>query len=94
MTVREASWTPDDLASALASRRAAREPRNAFGIPLTEATDPDLQDQWEVPLPKRDIPTAKLRKAQETRKKRYPDEDPSSLLWNVRRKGQSPPITK
>lgn len=91
MTVSEPVWTPDDLAVALASRRASQEPRNAHGILLSEATDPELQEQWEVPLPKRLYPDAKLRKAQADRRKRFPDEDERALIWNVRRK--EPPIT-
>lgn len=93
VAVSEPVWLPDDLAVALASRRAAHAPRNGQGVLLSEATDPDLADKWHVPLPKRDNSLAKLRRAQEDRKKRYPNEDQSSLLWNVRLK-DSPPITK
>jgi hypothetical protein len=90
VTVSEPRWLPDDLAVALAARRAAREPRNGQGVPISQATDPALADRWHVPLPKRDNSLAKLRRTQEDRRKRYPDEDPSALLWRVQLKDQAP----
>lgn len=85
VTVSEPLWTPDDIAVALASRHAQNAPRGPHGLLLSEATDPAFHDQWVVPLPKRDFALKKQNEAQALRRKQYPDEDASSLLWKVSR---------
>lgn len=40
ITVREPEYTSDDLRLLVASRREDQIPRNRFGVPLKDATDP------------------------------------------------------
>lgn len=84
VTAQESEWSQGDVDALIASRRAAQAPRGQHGRLLSEATDPALSDRWEVPLPKRDFAAAKLHAAQAKRRKDYPSEDASALLWTVR----------
>ena len=90
VTVHEPRFTATDKALLLASRRDERA-RGSHGLPLSETTDPSLQNEWEVPLPTTDFAQAKLNAAKESYQKRkdageiLPDLD--SLLWRVERRG-------
>lgn len=66
-----------------------RRPRNKLGIAISEATDPELQYDWEAGLPTTDFAAKKLAEAKTAYEKAYPDADMSSLLWRVERRSAS-----
>lgn len=69
----------------LADYYEQREPKNAHGIPLSEATDPDNALGFVVPYPRRDYAAQAATRARKQYEKDYPHDDPSSLLWRVDR---------
>lgn len=83
VTVREAEFSRADVALLLASRRAARVPRNRLGIPFAEATDPARQYDWEVPLPVTDFTVRKLNAETAAYRKSFPDADMDSLIFTT-----------
>jgi len=88
ISTREPEFSERDRLMILAQRRADDVPRNAYGIPVSEAIDPANRDAFEVPLPDMDFPAATLARAQKKYSKTYPDADMDSLRWSVRRKSQ------
>lgn len=90
VTVTESRFTPDEVTVLLASRRAEQERRGAHGHPLSESTsrdaDPssfDAKYRYRVPSPTVDYAARALAQAQAERRKAYPNEDQSALLWRV-----------
>lgn len=90
VTVREAEWSPDDVALLIASRRDERVRRGPHGYTLEEATDPANQFAWDAGKPRKDWIMAAMQKAQEL----YFTENPSargdrSLIWEPKRRQSS-----
>lgn len=91
VTVSEPEFSADDLALLISSRRAERAPRGPHGVLLSEATNPDLQGEWEVPLPIQDFVEKKLKTVKDAYHKQYGDTAPAGLIWRVSRRAQSGP---
>jgi hypothetical protein len=85
ITVREPEYTPQDQALMVADWYEQREPKNGYGIPITEATDPANAQAFVVPYPRRDFAAQAAGRARKQYEKDYPHDDPSSLLWRVER---------
>lgn len=83
MTTREPEYDEGDRAALFAARDEERAPRGRHGILISEATDPDKQYRWKVPLPTLDFAQAELDKAKKRYLKAYPDADADALLWRV-----------
>jgi hypothetical protein len=90
VTVREAEFTPDEVATLLASRRADNAPRGDHGVLLSEATDPandpssrKATGRFVVPPPSVDFAALALKTAKDAWKKNWPDDD-RPLLWPVK----------
>lgn len=87
VTLREAEYSPEDVAALVESRRAEHVRRGPHGIPLTEAMDPANQFEFEATGPKRDFALYALHHKQEAYFKENPSArgDPS-LVFSVRRR--------
>lgn len=83
MQVPEPRFTRREVDLLLESRRLEREPRGSHGFRLSEATDPKNRGKWVVPPPVTDYAEAVVAVAKAARRKQYPDEDQSALLWRV-----------
>lgn len=56
------------------------------GLPIEEVTDPDNQFAFEVDaLPTVDFAARALKKAQDDYFKKWPQAEPSTVLWRLRR---------
>ena len=86
-TVREAEFTPDEVASLLASRRAANVKRGPHGYPISVATDPANQFAFAPAKPVRDWAMVAMATAQKQWYAEHPEDkgDPS-LVWNVEKR--------
>lgn len=83
--MREAEFTPGEVASLLASRRAENARRGPHGYTIAEATDPANQGKFRVDLPLKDFAMDKLTREQERYFNQYPSaKGDTSLIWNVR----------
>lgn len=92
VTVREAEFSPEDVAALVESRRAEMVKRGPHGIPLTEAMDPANQFAFEAVGPSKDWAMDALHRKQELFYKQNPNAkgDPS-LVFSVRRRAAQPP---
>jgi hypothetical protein len=96
VTVREAEFSPEDVALLIASRRSERVKRSPTGYTIAEATDPENADAFYVrrnekgvPLPKRDYSMIPLLRAQDDYYKQFPDaKGDSSYVWTVEKRTQ------
>ena len=86
-TVREAEFTPDEVASLLASRRAAGVRRGSHGYTIAEATDPANQFAFAPSKPVRDWAMKAMHSAQQQWYAEHPEDkgDPS-LVWTVEKR--------
>lgn len=86
VTVTEPRFTLRDKALLLASRRADQVERNRYGVPMSEATDPKLQDRWQVENIT-DFSVKTLNAETDRWRKQHGDVvDMDALLWTVRQK--------
>jgi hypothetical protein len=86
-TVREAEFTPDEVASLLASRRAANARRGPHGYTIAEATDPANQFRFRPTKPVRDWAMVAMSQAQKLWYAEHPeDKGDSSLIWKVEKR--------
>lgn len=87
MTVREPEYDDDDVAALLAARRDRAVARNAAGIPLTEARDPENQFAYDA-KPVKDWALGAVKAAQDRYFADNKDakHDPS-IGWIVTRRG-------
>lgn len=84
VTVREAEFSPLDVAALLEVRRRRRVKRGPHGYPITEATDPANQFAFKAGNPTRDWAMRALTQAQKAWTAANPqDEGDPSLVWNV-----------
>lgn len=84
VTVSAPRFSPEDKALLLAARRKAREPLNAHGVPIAEATDPANRGKFVIPPPTVDFVAWEMSKAQAEAEKTYKDKIPmSALLFGV-----------
>lgn len=86
VTVQEPRFTPEEKALLLMSRRREQvDRRGPHGVLLSEAMDPELQDQW-VPVPAVDFVQKRLNAEQKAFREKYGDVmDMDALLWSVKR---------
>lgn len=84
--IREAEFSPWDLALMLDSRRAEKEPRGSHGWTIAEATNPENQFKFYAPSPTKDFAAEALHREQESYRKRFPSVDMGSILWRVEKK--------
>lgn len=85
VSVVEPRFTPREKALLIAAMRALDAPRGKHGILLSEATNPDVQ--WEVDLPSRDYVQQAIDREQRAYLENYGDAaEPNSLLWRPRRR--------
>jgi len=87
ITVREPEYDDRERALITASYMAEREPRNRYGVPLAEATDPDKSAEWSVPLPLTDFTEVAMEKAQEAHRASGEVQYPNAQVWRVERGG-------
>lgn len=85
-TVRESEFTPDEVASLLASRRASLARRGSHGYTLEEAMDPANQFAFKPVAPRRDWALKAVYDAQQ----KFFAENPTakgdpSLVWDVQK---------
>lgn len=86
VTVREAEFSPLDVAALLEVRRRARVRRGPHGYTIAEATDPENQFAF-VAKPRQDWAMRALNQAQETYKRENPKAtDLHSLVWDVQKR--------
>ena len=91
MTVRESEYSTSDVDALLASRRAEREPRNSYGVPLSEAMSEDANPaSWGrkygyKPHAQRDYAADVVETARAEYREKYPDANHSALIWTVSR---------
>lgn len=86
VTLREAEFSPWDVAAMLEERRRAGQRVGPHGVLMAEAMDPDNQFAFEAEGPVTDWAQAKLDEAQSAYRKRYPDVNMNALHWSVRRR--------
>lgn len=73
-----------DVAALLASRRAETEPRNVYGVLLSEATAKENRYAFSAE-PITDFAAVAVERAKEAMKKEYDEVDTAGLLWSVTR---------
>lgn len=89
MTVREPEYSTADVDWLIASRRFEREPRNPYGVPLSEATAESANPaSWHrthiyEPKARRDYVVDAVDRERDAYAKRYPHSNPHSLIWHV-----------
>lgn len=76
-------FTSSEVATLLAARRKANEPRGRHGLPLAETTRKENQGRYRVPLPITDFAEDALQRTQKKYAAQWPEADMSSLLWRV-----------
>jgi len=82
VTAREPEFSPDQVALLLASHALEVEPRNAYGVPMSEATD--LKNQWRFkPTRKTDWSAKAVADAADALAKQYPDGNHNGHVWSV-----------
>lgn len=84
VSVPEPEFSAADVAALVASRRAEAAPRDAYGVLLSEATDPELRYSW-APEPVTDFVVEAVEKAREKVKKDFPDTNMAGWMWTVKR---------
>jgi hypothetical protein len=88
---REPEYSTADIDALIASRRAEREPRNSYGVPLSEATSEDADPaRWERKYgyeahAQRDYAADVVETARTEYREKYPDANHGALIWTVRR---------
>jgi hypothetical protein len=82
VTIREAEFSPMDVAALLEARRRQRVKRGPHGYPLTESMDPDNQFAFKADKPRRDWAMAELHRAQKKWFAEHPEDkgDPSLVF--------------
>jgi hypothetical protein len=86
VTIREAEFSPLDVAALLEARRRARVRRGPHGYTIAEATDPDNQFNF-VAKPRQDWAMRALNQAQEAYRAENPKAtDLHSLVWDVQKR--------
>lgn len=76
-------FTRHELALLLASRRAESAQRGSHGFLMSEATDPDNQYAFTVPLPTTDFAEKAIIDARKKYAKRWGDEALEGTLWRA-----------
>jgi hypothetical protein len=84
VAVREPAFSKEDVAILLASRRADSEPRNGFGVLLSEATDRKKRYEWNAE-PETDFVVESVHRVKQARLKGDPEADASEWVWRVTR---------
>lgn len=86
VTIREAEFSPMDVAALLEARRRQRVKRGPHGYPVTEAMDPENQFAFKAEAPVRDWAMAALHQAEKAWYASHPEDkgDPS-LVFPVRK---------
>lgn len=83
-TVREAEFSPLDVAVLIEARRRQRARRGPHGYTMAEATDPENQFAFRVDKPVRDWASKALSTAQKRWFAEHPeDKDDPSLVFHV-----------
>jgi hypothetical protein len=86
VTIREAEFSPLDVAAMLEVRRRANVRRGPHGYTIAEATDPANQFAF-VAKPRQDWAMRALNQAQETFKRENPKAtDLHSVVWDVQKR--------
>lgn len=84
VTTREPEWTPEERAYLLASRRIEFEPKNKFGIPLSESMDVANQFRWKpFTLPSIDWAEKAHGDAIDQYYKEWPEVSRNGHLWRA-----------
>jgi hypothetical protein len=87
VTVTAPRFTPADKAMLLAARRKAQEYRNAYGVPMSEATNPANRGKFVVPPPSVDFSAWEMAKARADAEQTYKDRIPmEALVFSVEQK--------
>lgn len=84
VTAREPEFSPEDVAALLASRRAEAEPRNAYGVLVSDATAKENQYAFSAE-PITDFAVVAVERAREKIKKDFPETDMAGWMWRVTR---------
>lgn len=81
--MREAEFSPDDVAVLLESRRTERVPRGSHGFPLAIAMDPGNQFRFKPVGPRVDWAAKAVAKAEDDYKKQNPGADMTGLRFGI-----------